>query len=110
MSKNNFIQQFISKNTSKLASIIGEKSKVAQLIDAKNTESSVNRGALEGWMFFGFDDDTSFNVNNKIVFGSSKYGRLFYRFPTTFRNVKTKDGKIIALLSEEDMNEIWAKQ
>ncbi len=104
------IQQFINKNTSKLTSIIGEKSKVAQLVDAKNTESSVNRGALEGWMFFSFDDDTSFNVNNKIVFGSSKYGRLFYRFPTTFHNVKTKDGRIVAMVSEEDMNEVWAKQ
>jgi hypothetical protein len=103
-------QQFILKNTRKLTSIVGEKSKISQLIDASIIDIDANKGLLEGWMKFQFDDGSGFDVQNQIVYGNSKTGRFFVRFPTTFHKVKMSNGTIRALVSEEEMNELWAKE
>jgi len=81
----------------------------------------VGYGTLVGWglsgsIHFEFTDGSSFTVNNQAVmkFSSggmwSGGGKQFFQFPTTFHGIRFKDGTVKAMLSEEDMNEVWAKE
>lgn len=106
----NMITSYVEKNTSKIAPIVhakGEPSKV-----------EVGWGNLAGWGFSGeirfeFSDNTGFTVRNKAVMKTMwrrSGNNWFYQFPTTFHNVKSKDGKVQSMVPEQNMNEVWAKE
>lgn len=98
-------ERFIEKNIKKLKSIIGEKN--VEIKSAKNS-SHVNRNTLSGVINFEFEDGTGFDVWNDVV---TVWNRtIFNKFPTTFHNVKFKNGTVKKIVSEKDMNEVWAKE
>lgn len=79
-------KHFVSKNLYKLAPLL----KMKPLKEIKVYDVTVARGAVHSTMSFTFEDASSFVVQNKIVYGVSKYGTWFARYPTTFHNVKIK--------------------
>ena len=99
-------EKFIEKNIKKLKSIIGEKN--VEIKSAKNS-SHVNRNTLSGVINFEFEDGTGFDVWNDVVTVWNNR-TIFNKFPTTFHNVKFKDGTVKKIVSEKDMNEVWAKE
>ena len=107
------IDRYVFKNVSKIAPIIHTKGEPKSV--------KVGRGELVGWglsgsIHFEFSDGAGFTVNNQAVmkFSSggmwSGGGKQFFQFPTTFHGIRFKDGTVKAMLSEEDMNEVWAKE
>lgn len=103
--------QFLEKNIKKIASIVNTKqNNGAALITHKVVSSNYNRGIMESQTIYSFSDNTRFTVDNKVVVKLSTRGRPFYQFPTTFHDVVFKTGQKAAMVSEEDMNEKWAKE
>ena len=73
----------------------------------KLINASTSRGTVEGTIAFEFNDGSSFTVRNKVVMSYSKYNTPFYRYPTTFHNVKMPDGSTMSQPSEERMLDIF---
>lgn len=84
------LDHFINKQTAKLADILTQKNnlKIIELIDART-----GSGVVEGLLKLAFKDGSSFHVNNKVVWGTSKLGKVFHRFPTTFHQVVMPTGE-----------------
>lgn len=100
------LSQFINKQTSKLAEILVKKD---NLKSVRLENARTGSGIIEGLLELDFEDGSSFEVNNKIVWAISKLGKQFYRFPTTFHNVKMPDGKTLSgKASEQRMKEEFA--
>ena len=85
-------QTYRSKNLSKLQNIINGKNNLKKV---ELVSSGFSSGVLESSMNFIFTDGSSFNVVNKVVFATSRWGKFFAKFPTTFHNVKLSDGSKI---------------
>lgn len=100
------LEHFIVKNTTKLSAIATAKN---NLKDVTILKSETARGVVEGVLKLTFLDNSEFTVDNKVVMSVSKYGKPFYRFPTTFHNVVMPDGTKMKGVSEESMNELFAK-
>ncbi len=100
------LQMFIVKNTKKLSAIATAKN---NLKDVNIVKSETARGVVEGTLHLSFNDGSHFTVDNKVVQTFSKYGKPFYRFPTTFHNVVMPDGSKMKGVSEESMNEVFTK-
>jgi hypothetical protein len=101
------VERYVYKNTRKIAPIVHAK--------GEPSEVRVGWGSLQGWgfagsIYFKFPDGTAFMVRNKAVWKSTYSGKLFYQFPTTFHDVTFKDGHGRAMVSEKEMNEVWAKE
>jgi len=92
--------QFVEKNTNKLMTIVSHKGNLENV----KLEGATSSGVVEGQMYFTFKDKSSFRVQNRIVSSTSKNGYPFYRFPTTFHDVKMPDGSKMKQPSEENMN------
>lgn len=100
------LEQFITKQTSKLAEILVKKDNMKSV---RLENARTGSGIIEGLLQLDFEDGSSFEVNNKIVWAVSKLGKQFYRFPTTFHNVKMPDGKTLSgKASEQRMKEEFA--
>lgn len=100
------LDQFVNKQTAKLAEILVKKDSL-KTIEMKNAHAGT--GVVQGLLTLTFDDDSSFNVNNKLVWSISKLGKQFYRFPTTFHNVVMADGKkLTGKASENRMKDEFA--
>jgi hypothetical protein len=98
--------QFVYKNTRKLASIASAK---GNMNEPKVISITANGGIIESALDFSFEDGSSFRVDQSVVISRSVHGNLFYRFPTTFHDVKMPGGVKMGMPSEERMNEIFAK-
>jgi len=94
------LEQFILKNTAKLGKIVAAKDNL-KTIKMGNIETSM--GVVEGGMDLVFKDGSKFIVINKVVGSYSKNGTPFYRYPTTFHNVKLPDGNKLGRPSEARM-------
>lgn len=100
------IENFIEKNTSKLAEILYRKN---QLTTITLRRTYTDRGTIEGTMELDFKDGSSFVVDSKLVQSYSKYGKPFVRYPTTFHDVKMPDGsKMKGRASESRMEKEFA--
>lgn len=96
---------FLYKNIHKLSNIIDLKGNLDTITDLPSKPVRVvkGRGWLEAGFKFLFKDKAEFSVINKIITNYSMRGLPFYQYPTTFHDVKLKDGKKLAMPSEEKM-------
>lgn len=99
------IESYTAKNVSKIAPVVHAK--------GEPKEVNIMRGNLQGWGFSGviqflFSDGTGFEVENQAVFKTNYCGTDYVQFPTVFHRVKFKNGTVKAILSEKEMNEVWA--
>jgi hypothetical protein len=97
--------RYLAKNIEKIGSVIYKKTSPIKTMKAS--------GRLEGFGFNGvididFEDGTGFNVRNKAVIVYSGYSDPFYRFPTTFHDVRFLDGSKKKMRSQEQMNKEWS--
>jgi len=94
------VDGFVAKNSSKLALILQKK-------DAPKThkiiKTNVNNGMVENTMMFEFNDGSSFTITSSVIFKRSTNGKLFFQYPTRFRDVKMADGSAMKGPSEEKM-------
>lgn len=96
---------FISKNLSKLGSILEKK---GNLSSTRIIHGQLVYFGFSGEILFTFDDGSSFVVRNKAILKSSPRGQLFHQFPTTFHNIHFADGAVKSMMSEQEMNEVFA--
>lgn len=95
------LAQFIAKNTVKIAAIFDRKNK---MIDHKIIEQKIGDGGiLNNTMYFKFDDGSYFTIYTKTIIKSSKFGKMFYQFPSRFMNVMLANGNKMSQPSEEKM-------
>ena len=80
----------------------GNLKEVIQLPHIK-PEISGRDARIESGFKFTFDDESEFNVINKIIVKVSSKGTRFEQFPTTFHSVKLSDGSSLKMPSEEKM-------
>jgi hypothetical protein len=99
-------EQFVGKNTAKMASIVTAKGNLDTCAVISRTVSFVS---LSGAFRFTFKDGSAFTAHNSAVRSYSKYNRPFYRFPTTFHDVMLPGGEPMKGVSEKSMNEVFAK-
>ena len=94
------VSGFVSKNASKLALVLQKKGapKSHNII-----KTNIRNGMVENTMEFEFDDGSSFILESSVVYKYSKSGKLFFQYPTRFKNVKLADGSIMRMPSEEKM-------
>lgn len=94
------VNSFITKNASKLALILQKK-------DAPKTheiiKTNIQNGMVENTMQFEFNDGSSFILESSVVYKTSQNGKLFFQYPTRFRNVKLADGTMMSQPSEQKM-------
>ena len=100
------LEHFISKNTAKLGVVVAGKNNLKKISLVSNDAS---RGVVEGTLKLEFSDGSSFTVRNKVVTSYSKYGKPFYKYPTTFHNVKMPDGSKLSQPSEARMGKEFLK-
>lgn len=98
---NDILSQFVAKNTSKLAVIVGNKN---NLKDVSMKKVTFNGMIMENVMTISFQDGAGFTVYTKTEISMSKLGKWFYRFPTRFTNVTLSTGKTLSSPSEEKMD------
>lgn len=99
-------QLFVTKNLKKLVSVVEGKGE-GQMTEAKVVSTHVSLQSLEGELFFGFADGSSFKVKNSVVWSISVLGNQFPRFPLTFHDVKLAGGVKMPMPSEKRMNTIF---
>jgi len=92
---NDVARTFVSKNLDKLVSLLKQK----KLKDIKVSGLQVSYPTIESRMHFTFEGGSSFMVVNKFVQVESRRGTVFWRYPTTFHDVKV-NGKPMATPSE----------
>lgn len=97
---NDIVDGFISKNSAKLALILQKK-------DAPKSHeilrTNIRNGMVENTMKFEFNDGSSFTLESSVVYKYSKTGKLFFQYPTRFKEVKLADGTKMKMPSEEKM-------
>lgn len=103
---NYVVDRFVYKNTSKVAYILNEKNNMKQ---AALENVNIKKGVIECNLKIDFDDASSFVAYNSVVLSYSKYGKPFYRYPTTFTNVFLPGGVKMKDVSEQTMEEVFAK-
>ena len=97
------IDNFVHKNTRKLAEILTKKNNLKS-VTLRGADTS--RGTIEGTLGLDFTDNSSFIVHSKLVFSYSVHGKPFSRYPTTFHNVVFPDGtKMTGRASEQRMKD-----
>lgn len=99
------IESFIKKMYFKLGGLLSDINQPVTTSDLGNYK----RNEID----FKFDDGSYFTVRNSIVVSHSKYGKPFYRYPTTFHNMKLSNGKFLPNPSELDLkksfNQFYSK-
>ena len=99
------IDGFIYKNTGKIAFVIYSKNNMKSV---KLENVRIGQGKVESDLHFEFKDGSRFTASSSVVAAVSKYGKWFYRYPTTFHNVVMADGKKLSGPSEQKMEEVFA--
>lgn len=99
------IDGFIYKNTGKIAFVIYKKNNMKSV---KLDNVHIGQGKVESDLHFEFKDGSRFTATSSVVGAVSKYGKWFYRYPTTFHNVLMSDGKKLSGPSEQKMEEVFA--
>jgi len=94
------VQNFLYKNISKLSNIFAKKELVTKY---ELKHANVHAGHIENQMFFSFSDGSSFDVYSSVVYGYTKWGKMFMKYPTRFTNVKMANGTMMKYPSEEKM-------
>lgn len=94
------VDGFVSKNTSKLALILQKKNmpKSHTII-----RTNISNGMVENSMSFEFEDSSSFILESSVVYKYTRDGKLFFQYPTRFKNVKLANGSMMKMPSEEKM-------
>lgn len=92
------VDGFVSKSASKLAIILQKKGlpKAHSIV-----RTSIRNGMVENLMKFEFEDNSSFNMESSVVYKYSAMGKLFFQYPTRFKDVKLADGTKMKMPSEE---------
>lgn len=92
------VDGFVSKSASKLAVILQKKGlpKSHSIV-----RTNVRNGMVENMMKFEFEDNSSFNMESSVVYKYSAMGKLFFQYPTRFKDVKLADGTKMKMPSEE---------
>lgn len=93
-----------AKMQAKLSSLIGRK---GNLTKAEKLRVHVEQGTMIGALRFGFADDSGFTIRHAVVVSTSPRGRYFFRYPSTFHDVRFPDGSRKATLSERQMHEMF---
>ena len=96
------IQNFIYKMYNKLGGLLTD-------IDKPVTVQSTGSNYKKNEMLFKFDDGGQFILQNNIVLSQSKYGRPFYRYPTTFHNIILPNGNKVNNPSEVELKKAFNK-
>jgi hypothetical protein len=94
---------FVSKNLNKLVSLLRKKT----LVDITVHSLSVRNSAIHSSMYFSFNDGSSFEVRNKLVYGHSDQGTPFVKYPTTFHDVMV-EGKPMSQPSELRVYDVFS--
>jgi hypothetical protein len=97
---NGIVNGFISKNTSKLALILAKKDSPKS---HKIIRTNISQGMVENTMSFEFNDGSSFILQSSVIYKQSQTGKLFFQYPTRFKDVKLADGSKMKMPSEEKM-------
>lgn len=96
----NIVDGFVSKSASKLALILEKKGSPK---DHSIVNTNIRNGMVENTMKFEFEDNSSFVLESSVVYKYSQTGKLFFQYPTRFKNVKLSDGSQMKMPSEEKM-------
>ena len=99
------IDGFIYKNTGKIAYVIFTKNNMKSV---KLENVRISQGKVECDLHFEFKDGSRFTAASSVVQASSKHGKWFYRYPTTFHNVVLPNGDKMISPSEQKMEEVFA--
>lgn len=94
------VDGFVSKNTSKLSLILQKK---GQPKSHEIVKTNIRNGMVENTMKFVFEDTSSFTLESSVIYKYSAKGKLFFQYPTRFKNVKLADGSMMKMPSEEKM-------
>jgi hypothetical protein len=97
---------FVVKNLRKFVSILEAKGDDA-FVSAEEISTMLNLRGLEGTFRITFNDGSSFDAKNQIVWVMNSHGTQFYRFPLNFQNVKLPGGGKMASPSEKRMNTVF---
>jgi len=98
----NMIDMFVSKNCFKIGTVFYNKRNVSK-IEILSISSSAK--GFDGNISIEFEDGASFIAKSQTVFAEGYIQSAHYRYPTTFHNVKSSDGKLVKKMSEKDMVE-----
>jgi hypothetical protein len=106
-------KEYIDKKATDYATLIVDRwknkmaLKLGEVIERKGgaTVKSTSDDLFHHDLFFKFDDGAAFRVNTQQVWARSKLGNIFTRYPTTFHDVKFKDGKFMKIPSAEKMQD-----
>lgn len=96
----NIVEQYIAKNTSKLALIFQKKGEPTK---SKLDRAHASRGAIESSLTLTFKDDSQFTMETSIVYKYTATGKPFVQYPARFTNVILADGSKMTQPSEEKM-------
>ena len=97
---NDTVTEFVSKNTMKMSPILGQRPDCTKF----DQKLHIAQGIIEGDIHVECENGDGFRVNNQLVFVPEGEKTAYYRFPTTFHDIKHKD-KQIKMESEQWMNE-----
>ena len=96
------IKNFIFKMYDKLGGLLADIDKPATI---ESTGSNYKKNQME----FKFDDGGQFTLQNNIVLSQSKYGKPFYRYPTTFHGIILPNGNKVNNPSELELKKAFNK-
>ena len=99
------VDNFVYKNTGKIAYVVFTKN---NLKSVTLSNIKIDSGVVECNLNCHFKDGSSFIATTSVVLSYSKFGKPFYRFPTTFHEVMLPDGSRLAGPSEQKMEEVFA--
>lgn len=96
------VDGFVGKSATKLALILQKKGmpKSHEIV-----RTNIRNGMVENSMKFGFEDGSSFTLESSVVYKYSQMGKLFFQYPTRFKNVRLADGTAMKMPSEKKMIE-----
>jgi len=96
------VNGFVGKSAAKLALILQKKG-MPKSHDIVRT--NIRNGMVENSMKFTFEDGSSFTLESSVVYKYSQMGKLFFQYPTRFKNVRHTDGTSMKMPSEKKMIE-----
>mgnify|MGYP005853246279 CR=1 FL=1 len=96
------IDGFVEKSAAKLALILQKKG-MPKSHDIVRT--NIRNGMVENSMNFVFEDGSSFTLESSVVYKYTQMGKLFFQYPTRFKNVRLADGTAMKMPSEKKMIE-----
>ena len=95
---NDIVDGFVAKNTQKLSLILQKKGKPKT---HSINRTNIRNGMVENSMYFEFEDGSKFDIESSVIYQYSKTGKLFFQYPTRFKNVILADGSRMKMPSEE---------